>query len=114
MADNSFDGETARRYDERAADISDAAVVDPPVSLLAELAGEGAALELGIGTGRIALPLSQQGVEVHGVDLSADMIEQLRPKPGAGKIGLSVADMTTVKLDGDSVSSTWSITASCA
>lgn len=99
MADNSFDGETARRYDERAADISDAAVVDPPVSLLAELAGEGAALELGIGTGRIALPLSQQGVEVHGVDLSADMIEQLRPKPGAGKIGLSVADMTTVKLD---------------
>ena len=61
----------------------DPAVVDPAVDFLAELAGDGAALELGIGTGRIALPLAQRGVRVHGIDLSEAMVARLRAKPGA-------------------------------
>jgi SAM-dependent methyltransferase len=56
--------------------------VDPVVRFLAELAGPGAELERGIGTGRIALPLSRRGVRVHGIDLSPDMVAELRAKPG--------------------------------
>ena len=55
--------------------------------LLADLAGAGAALELGIGTGRIAIPLSQRGVPVHGIDLSPQMVYQLQAKPGCDEIG---------------------------
>jgi len=70
-------------------------VVDPVVSFLAELAGDGGALEFGIGTGRIALPLSQRGVRVHGIDVSAAMVAQLRPKPGADKIGVTIGDLAS-------------------
>jgi predicted TPR repeat methyltransferase len=62
------------------------AVVDPVVDFLVEVAGQGAALELGVGTGRIALPLARRGVRVHGVDLSAAMVAGLRAKPGAEDI----------------------------
>ena len=62
------------------------AVVDPVVDVLAGLAGDGAALELAIGTGRVALPLARRGVRVHGIELSPDMVEQLRRKPGADAI----------------------------
>ena len=58
------------------------AIVDPAVDFLAALAGDGAALELGIGTGRIALPLARRGVQVHGIDLSEAMVARLRAKPG--------------------------------
>ena len=60
----------------------DPAVVDPAVDFLVELAGEGRALELAIGTGRIALPLAQRGVPVHGIDMSKAMVARLRAKPG--------------------------------
>ena len=60
----------------------DAAVVGPAVDLLAGLAGDGRALELGIGTGRIALPLAGRGVSVAGIDLSEAMIARLRERPG--------------------------------
>src|SRR4051794_15660406 len=70
-------------------------VIDATVDLLAALAGDGTALELGIGTGRIALPLSARGVRVHGVDLSRDMVEQLHAKPGSGAIEVTIGDFAT-------------------
>ena len=59
------------------------AAVDPAVDVLAELAGDGRALELAIGTGRIAVPLARRGVPVHGIDMSRAMVARLRAKPGA-------------------------------
>jgi SAM-dependent methyltransferase len=70
------------------------------VDFLAGLAGEGAALELGIGTGRIALPLAQRGVPVHGIELSPDMAAQLRKKPGAEDIEVTIGDFSTTRVDG--------------
>ena len=70
MPEDYFGEEIAERYDETSADMFDPTVVEPAVAFLADLAGSGAALELGIGTGRIALPLAQRGVRVHGIDLS--------------------------------------------
>ena len=78
----------------------DPAVVDPAVDFLAELAGGGRALELGIGTGRIALPLAQRGVPVHGIDLSRAMVARLRAKPGGEAIGVTIGDFATTTVDG--------------
>jgi SAM-dependent methyltransferase len=90
----------AERYDESAADMFDPAVLDPAVEFLAALAGDGAALELGIGTGRIALPLSARGVRVHGIDLSEAMVAKLREKPGGDEIEVAIGDFATTKVDG--------------
>jgi SAM-dependent methyltransferase len=79
----------------------DPAVVDRAVTFLADLAGDGAALELGIGTGRIALPLWQRGVRVHGIDLSPAMAERLRAKPGAHDIGVTIGDFATTRVEGE-------------
>jgi 2-polyprenyl-3-methyl-5-hydroxy-6-metoxy-1,4-benzoquinol methylase len=84
--DGYFNEHVAERYDERYVYLSDPAVVDPIVAFLADLARDGAALELGIGTGRIALPLAQRGVPVHGIDLSEAMVVRLRAKPGAERV----------------------------
>lgn len=70
----------------------DPSVVQPAVDFLARLAGRGAALELGVGTARIALPLSERGVPVHGIELSAAMIARLRAKPGAQRISVTQGD----------------------
>src|SRR5437870_6688248 len=78
----------------------DAGAVDPVIDLLAELAGSGRALELGIGTGRIALPLAQRGVPVHGIDLSRAMVARLRSKPGGADIRVTVGDFSTTTVDG--------------
>ena len=67
MRPNYFDEDVAARYDADAADMFASDVVEPAVDFLAELAGPGPALELGIGTGRIAVPLHQRGVDVHGI-----------------------------------------------
>jgi SAM-dependent methyltransferase len=91
-----FDERIAARYDESSAEWFDPAVVDPTVDFLAGLAGDGAALELAIGTGRIALPLSRRGVRVHGIDLSPAMVARLREKPGADAIGVTIGDFATV------------------
>lgn len=96
---NYFDEPVAERYDETSADMFAPDVVDPAVRLLADLAGDGAALEFGIGTGRIALPLSQRGVRVHGIDLSPAMIARLNAKPGAEEIDVTVGDMATTRVD---------------
>ena len=82
------------------ADMFDPAIVDPAVEFLADLAGRGAALELGVGTGRIALPLARRGVPVRGIDLSEAMVARLRAKPGAEAIGVTIGDFATTRVDG--------------
>src|SRR4051794_4608006 len=99
MPEDYFDERVAARYDDDA-EISGAGVVDPVVDLLAELAGDGAALELGIGTGRIALPLAQRGVRVHGIDLSEAMVARLKAKPGSEEIGVTIGDFATMAVEG--------------
>jgi SAM-dependent methyltransferase len=95
-----FDEPVAARFDERYAHLASPAVVDPMVDFLVERAGDGAALELGIGTGRIALPLARRGVRVHGIELSEAMAARLRAKPGAKEIGVTIGDFATARVDG--------------
>ncbi|MES4886606.1 class I SAM-dependent methyltransferase [Streptomyces sp. NPDC096012] len=100
--DDGYFGEVvAARYDQTSAEMFEAAVVGPAVEFLAGLAGEGGrALELGVGTGRIALPLVRRGVEVHGIELSRAMVERLRAKPGGDAVGVTIGDFATTKADG--------------
>ena len=98
--DGYFGERVAARYDESEAEMFDPAAVDPVVDFLVELAGEGRALELGIGTGRIALPLAQRGVRVHGIELSKAMAARLRAKPGGEDIGVTIGDFSTTTVDG--------------
>jgi hypothetical protein len=100
MVENRFDDRVAASYDAASAAMFDPGVVDPTVDFLAALAGDGAALELGIGTGRIALPLSRRGVAVHGIDLSAAMVDRMRAKPGAEHVGATIGDFATTRVDG--------------
>jgi SAM-dependent methyltransferase len=95
-----FDERMAKSYEAKWPHLFAPEVVDPAVSFLADLAGTGAALELGIGTGRIALPLSQRGVRVHGIELSPAMVEQLQAKPGADDIGVTIGDFATTRVGG--------------
>jgi SAM-dependent methyltransferase len=95
---NYFGEEVAARYDEDTAGF-EPAVLDPTVDFLVELANGGAALELGIGTGRVAVPLARRGVAVHGIDLSEAMVARLRAKPGAEQIGVTIGDFATTKVD---------------
>jgi SAM-dependent methyltransferase len=100
MPTNYFGERVAERYDKTSADMFDPAKVEPIVEFLAELASDGSALELGIGTGRIALPLAQRGIRVHGIDLSEAMVARLRAKPGADRIGVTVGDFATTTVAG--------------
>ena len=100
MAEDHFGERVAAHYDDDSVDMFDPAVVGPVVDFLAALAGDGAALELGIGTGRIALPLSERGVRVHGIDLSEAMLARLRTKRGAERIELTLGDFATTRVDG--------------
>jgi SAM-dependent methyltransferase len=95
-----FGESVAVRYDEDDAGMFAPEVTAPTVDFLAALAADGApesgsALELGIGTGRIALPLSERGVLVHGIDLSAAMVARLRAKPGADRVTAIIGDFAT-------------------
>ena len=94
-----FGSEVAAGYDDDGPMFS-AGVVGPTVDFLATLAGADAALELGIGTGRIAVPLARRGVRVHGVDLSEAMVARLRVKPGAEGIRTTIGDFATVHVEG--------------
>jgi SAM-dependent methyltransferase len=95
-----FGEQVAARYDESSADMFEPAALDPVVDFLYGLAGGGAALELGIGTGRVALPLAQRGVLVHGIDLSTAMVAKLREKPGSEQIQVTIGDFATTTVDG--------------
>jgi SAM-dependent methyltransferase len=94
-----FGEEVAASYDDDGPMFS-AEVIDPTVDVLVELAGDGAALELGIGTGRVAVPLARRGVRVHGIDVSEAMVAKLRKKPGAEKIGSTIGDFSTTRVEG--------------
>jgi SAM-dependent methyltransferase len=98
--DGNFDERVAATYDETSDRMFDTAVVGPAVDFLAELAGDGRALELGIGTGRIAVPLAARGVEVSGIDLSQAMVDRLRAKPGGEAIPVTIGDFSTATVNG--------------
>jgi len=97
---NHFGEDVAERYDEMLGDWGDAARIADTVDFLAALAGDGAALELGIGTGRIALPLAARGVPVQGIDLSEEMVAQLRAKPGGEEIPVTIGDFAVTRVEG--------------
>src|SRR5579862_6748249 len=92
--------EVAEAYDATSAALFDPAVLDPTVELLDELARGGPALELAVGTGRVALPLVDRGLRVSGIELSPYMVEQLRAKPGAEDLAVTIGDMTTARMPG--------------
>jgi SAM-dependent methyltransferase len=100
MPEDYFGEDVAARYDDSEGDTFEAATVASVVDFLVDLAGDGAALELGIGTGRIALPLSRRGVRVHGIDLSTAMVARLQAKPGAEHIGVTIGDFATTTVGG--------------
>lgn len=99
--ENYFGEDVAARYDEILADQFAPVAVDPVVELLASLAGDGAALEFGVGTGRIALPLAARGVPVHGIDLSSAMVARLHAKPGGETVGTTIGDFATTRVPGE-------------
>jgi Methyltransferase domain len=101
MPEDHFGEAVAARYDESTGEQFDPAVIEATVDFLAALAGDGAALELGIGTGRIAVPLAQRGVRVAGIDLSEAMAARLRAKPGAGEVAVTIGDFATTRVDGE-------------
>ena len=91
-------------YGERVAGVYDEwySEYDPnAIDLLAELAGGGRALELGIGTGRFALPLSAKNVEVHGIDAAQTMVSRLREKPGADRITVTMGNFADIAVEGE-------------
>ena len=96
-----WDGETARGYDTPGVGVFAPEVLGPTVDRLAELAGGGRALEFAIGTGRVAVPLSQRGVPVVGIELSRPMVEQLRTKADEATIPVFVGDMATTRVPGE-------------
>ncbi|MDP9301454.1 MAG: class I SAM-dependent methyltransferase [Actinomycetota bacterium] len=98
--DGYFDEGVAARYDDDAAELFEPEALDPVIDFLAELAGSGRALELGIGTGRIALPLAERGVQIHGIDLSEAMVAKLRAKPRSEDVGVTIGNFATTKVDG--------------
>jgi SAM-dependent methyltransferase len=95
-----WDDAAAARYDETSGSMFAPEVLGPTVDLLAELVGDGAALELAVGTGRVALPLAARGVPVSGIDLSAPMLEQLRAPDDAQRVNVTVGDMATTRVGG--------------
>ena len=95
-----FGGRVAASYDESAVAMFEPGVLEPAVEALADLAGSGRALELGVGTGRIALPLARRGIPVYGIELSRAMIARLRAKPGGDAIGVTIGDFATARVDG--------------
>ncbi len=100
MTDGHFDAAVAARYDETSASMFEPAAIDPVVAVLHELADGGHALELAIGTGRIALPLASNGTPVAGIELSNAMVEQLRRKPGGEDVPVTIGDMSTATAEG--------------
>jgi SAM-dependent methyltransferase len=98
--DGYFDEGVAARYDESLAGMFAPEVVGPVVDFLAELAGGGEVLELGIGTGRIALPLARRGIHVHGIELSRAMAARLLEKPGGERIAVTIGDFATTRVEG--------------
>jgi SAM-dependent methyltransferase len=100
MLRNYFDEDVAARYDETSQSMFEPAVLGPTVDVLVELAGDGAALEFAVGTGRVALALAGRGVPVSGIELSAAMADRLRAKDQAHLVEVTMGDMTTTRVEG--------------
>jgi SAM-dependent methyltransferase len=100
VRENFFDGETAERYDEGEAEMFGPEVLGPTVDLLAELADGLPVLELAVGTGRVAIPLAERGLHVHGIELSEAMVAQLKAKPAGAKVDVTIGDMTEATVEG--------------
>jgi SAM-dependent methyltransferase len=100
VPEDHFGEDVAARYDDPDGSAFDPALIECMVDVLADLAGGGAALELGIGTGRVALPLAGRGVPVAGIDLSTAMVERLRAKPGGDAIEIAIGDFASATVDG--------------
>jgi SAM-dependent methyltransferase len=100
MPENRFTGPIAAEYEARWPEIHAPEVVEPAVAFLAEEARGDSALELGVGTGRLALPLSRRGVRVHGIEISQDMVAQLRAQPGSDAVTVTLGDFATVRAAG--------------
>lgn len=100
MARDYFDDPVAHQYEERWPELFASGAIEPVVDVLARLAGAGRALELGVGTGRIAIPLSRRGVRVHGIDLSPAMVAQLRAQAGSEPIEVTIGDIATTRAPG--------------
>ena len=95
-----WDRDIAEIYDANSASQFEPSVLDPIVDFLADLARGGPALEFAVGTGRVALPLSERRIAVQGIELSPHMVEQLLAKPGAEKVPVTVGDMTSTRVPG--------------
>ena len=95
-----WDADAARRYDDASSPMFSPEILGPTVNFLAELTGDGQALELAIGTGRVAVPLLERGVPVAGIELSEPMVEKLRRKASATEIPVVVGDMATTQVEG--------------
>ena len=100
MPEDHFGPDVAARYDESTGRHFEPALIERTVDVLAEIAGDGAALEFAIGTGRVALPLAERGVPVTGIELSTAMVDRLRAKPGGDDIDVVIGDMTTTQVPG--------------
>jgi predicted TPR repeat methyltransferase len=98
--DGYFNERAAAVYDESTAAMSTPEAVDPVVDFLVTLVGSGRALELGIGTGRIGVPLAARGIPVHGIELSRAMAARIAAKPGGDSIGVTIGDFATARVDG--------------
>src|SRR6266571_6023919 len=88
-------------YDEWVAHQTQVADAEVIADGLAELAGTGPALELAIGTGRVALPLAARGIEVHGIDASEAMVSKLRARPGGESIPVTMGNFADVPVEGE-------------
>lgn len=95
-----WDEYTAECYDATSAEMFAPDVLDPAVEFLAQLAGDGPALEFAIGTGRVAIPLAARGIQVTGIELSQPMADQLRRKVPAQELPVVVGDMATTTVPG--------------
>jgi 16S rRNA A1518/A1519 N6-dimethyltransferase RsmA/KsgA/DIM1 with predicted DNA glycosylase/AP lyase activity len=98
MPETRFDDWVASRYAQLWPELYEPAVLDPAVDLLAELAGPGPVLEFGVGTGRVALPLSRRGVRVHGIELSPAMAAQLSQSSGGRDVTVTIGDFATTSV----------------
>ena len=96
-----WDMDAASRYDTPGTGMFAPEVIEPTVARLSALAGQGRALEFAIGTGRVAVPLSERGVSVTGIELSSPMVDELRTKVDADQIPVVIGDMATTLVPGE-------------
>jgi SAM-dependent methyltransferase len=97
MGQSGFDVWIAQRYELLWPELFAETLIGATVTTLAELAGTRPALEFGVGTGRIAVPLSRAGLRVHGIELSPAMVARLRAQPGGSAVGITIGDFATVR-----------------